>query len=332
MSRDAPITWALGGGAALLVVWRDDTGESVVTARAALAGPLDDGAEYVTAGDGTARRRSGGPSLAVDVFDWPSAAALRRWAADGARVRARLIGRTTAPHDVWDEPVAVVLSPVRGDAGARSGVRLRLSSAKPRAAVSSSPDLLDRVAFGDGGDWAASGSPAWGVDGDGAATVTLDADTVETTVDLPAPGLAVALVADVVENDGVSLEALPQRFSGLNIGAGVVEPVLGAGVKDAVLGLPDGTHRVRLRISGSGVVRLPALLTRKPDGSPIHPAEAAGLLGLQTSTAGDTTTITSTSPASITANPDGTATIAAPDRAFGPTRAGRWIQTLYTDD
>ena len=133
--------WLLRGGYRALVVYRTDTQEAIVT-RSARPVAFAEEAETRQLADGTLDDVRRVRAVAPEVASWPAVVALRRWAADGARIRAVLIAAGRAPHLIWDEPVPVLLRSFNEGRGALSGDRLVLHTARYDAAVESSPDLL----------------------------------------------------------------------------------------------------------------------------------------------------------------------------------------------
>ena len=164
--------WLLRGGYRALVVYRTDTQEAVAT-RSVRPVAFAEEAETRQLADGTLDDVRRVRAVAPEVASWPAVVALRRWAADGARIRAVLIAAGRAPHLLWDEPVPVLLRSFNEGRGTLSGDRLVLHTARYDAAVESSPDLLGTDL---GALWAGS------------------AERV-----LPAPGLTVYAVGGSVE-------------------------------------------------------------------------------------------------------------------------------------
>lgn len=358
--RDTPLDWALAGGIGRVVVWRTDTGESLST-RDARAYTFSDGGEYVTTGAGTLRRRSGGYAVTVDLAGWRDLAALRRWARDGARVRAALVSLGRGLHVLWDEPVPVVLRPDPAPRGALSADVLTLSTARPRAAVLTTPDLLGPLRFGPTFSasprtgWqllpGPSGSGSWDVDGRGRATLRLTGTArARAEVVLPAAGVPVTFSADVVEDAdrtghplggpsvlGARLAINPVRFSGADAGWSREEHAFGPGETDVVTRLPEGVYVVRLELRGEGVYAAPVLTTRHRSGVRIPPHQigfptgVAGLKDRRVST--DTDRLVATQPSTIS-DPDGDGIYRAdvPTAVPGGTRRDGFIERIKTDD
>lgn len=200
--------WLLLGGYRGLVVWRDDTRESIVTRSVKPVGFALE-TETRPLGDGTLDDLSRVRSVAPEVASWPAVVALRRWAAEvleGAEprvlVRAVLIGGRS-PHLLWDEPVPVLLRAFNEGRGTLSGDRLVLHSARYDAAIESSPDLLGTPGVGD----------AW----EGSAERVL-----------PAPGLTIV-------SDTATVEALDRGGA-----------VVGSAPPGEVLTLPGAVWSVRV--------------------------------------------------------------------------------------
>lgn len=275
------IDWTLTGGYRRLVVWRTDT--TGVSLSTGVARVLEQSSEPTRApqSDGTLRTDARSRAVAVGLFGWPQVATLRRWARDAeddpdVRVRAVLVAAGRGTHLVWDEAVPPVLTPLASIRGDLTGDALLLHTGRYHAYVHDSPNLLAGRAFGPGGDWtASSGTVTWGVDADGAVTAQLSNAVLSTSVVLPAPGLAVGFAAEYLTDFTLDARIDPRRADGtfaggaLSLGPGPAE------VAQLVTTLPHGVWSVRLEVSGTGTFRLPALLTRRVDGSYVAPVVLA---------------------------------------------------------
>lgn len=228
------IQWLLRGGFGRLVLFRTDTGESVSTTvvrPVPWTGPEKTQTETASGLSRTVQRRW---AITFDLAGWPDIGQLRQWEAAEARVQARIVSAGRGAHVLWDEPVTIDMGGFNDPRPSLSGDRLTLSTRKFYAAITESPNLLERS------EWT----------GDAASVV------------FPAPGVPVYAFtpgdADNVSFGGdITIEA--RSFAGAVV----------ASATNAVptLTLPGGTWSVR--VTGAAVDGVRPVLTTYPASSAV---------------------------------------------------------------